>query len=293
MNLIGDKDAYARYNNQAKDEQNANCCQKFESSSYEQTLKFRMELKKKEDEIMNLKKLLMEARQVNIQHQQNSSTEENYNDDETMKDPNDEGALGKNQDVLRIRPYQKEIIFNGKKGNSPNSDLEKPSNDEIIQMHYRMEVLQYTKSTLQSKIELGSLKNTLTKVIMVEDSRKRSRNNYKNDHDDHKHPNDSNGHPFQFILGQDQVTLQWEHIVREMYRGEVAMIEMKFDSLDELDVLSLFPNPLSLMKSSNEEGGEEKEQNEVEIIGYGVKCRIELIDFWKYQKPFRPLIMTI
>ena len=290
---IDDKDICARNDSQGQDEQHVTCCQELESSLSEQTSKLCMELKKKEDEIIQLKKLLSEAQQTNTQQQQQSSTEENHHD-ETTKDPNDDDALlGENQDAHQIRPYRKEIIFNGKKGKDQSSDLDKPSDNDIIQMHYTMEVLQYTKSTLQSKIELGSSKNTLTKVIMVEDSRKRNRNDYNNDNNNEgNHHNDNNCKPFEFILGQDQVTLQWEYIVREMYRGEVALIEMKFDSLDELDILSLFPDPLALMNLSNQASGEEEEK-EVQIIGYGVKCRIELIDFWKYEKPFRPWIMTI
>ena len=148
---------------------------------------------------------------------------------------------------------EKETLFCGQ-----NVD-DKPCPNNVVQIHY-------TITSAPNNSNDGAIDNNNTIDIhksIVEDSRERR-----------------NGKPFEFILGHGQVIKAWEMIVQEMCRGEVTSIKMKLDSNNN----DYFLPPLMASAPSS------LDRN---VSTHEFICRIELIDFWKYDEPFRPWIVNL
>jgi peptidylprolyl isomerase len=87
--------------------------------------------------------------------------------------------------------------------------------------------------------------------ILVEDSRERRE-----------------GKAFEFILGQGDIISGWEVAIKQMTKGEVSMVKIPSDA-------AYGPTGLSPVVPADTD----------------LMCRIELIDFWKHEPPFRPWII--
>lgn len=276
--------------NQGRNNNSHDNVDKGEHSQSVREKRLQLELERKDEEINKLKKLLSEqdaqipqggtiSSQLLPLSRRSVSKEQTYDANNLSKKIGDE-----KRDTFILKSYKKEITFQAQ----GKADIDKPRNGDVVQMHYHIEVYHCSSSTSQGKMELlgkqsdgRSISNLIHKeVIMKEDSRTRR-----------------NGQSFEFILGeqgcnndddvdqqQQQVTNCWEEIIRGMYRGEVALITMNFDSIHELGVLSLYPDENIILDKLDS-------IEDVNTIGYEVKCRVELINFWTYKRPHRPWII--
>lgn len=167
----------------------------------------------------------------------------------------------------------------------PSDDVDLPSDSHVTNTHndiYKENMCILEKETLfcgqnaddkpcpnnvvQIHYTITSIPNNNTSdihKINVEDSRERR-----------------NGQPFEFILGHGQVIKEWEMIVQQMCRGEVTSIKMKLDSNGDDCFLPPSMTSSSPLLDSN-------------VSNHEFTCRIELIDFWKYDQPFRPWIVKL
>ena len=131
---------------------------------------------------------------------------------------------------------------------------DKPRLNNVIQIHYTITEITSTKSIGDgSNDSLGS-PNCNGGDKKVEDTRQIG-----------------DGQPFEFVLGHHQLVGHWEMLIQEMCRGEVISFHMKnMDASDHTNTTSSDEYTTTIHK-----------------------CRLELIDFWEYEEPFRPWILTV
>ncbi len=156
----------------------------------------------------------------------------------------------------------KEVLFHGTKEDSNPAIIV----DKEVLFHGTKEDDKPCKNKKRTVIQMHytitylSSSSSSSSPFVVEDSRERR-----------------NGQPFECI--SDQIMEPWETIIREMCRGEVLLVKMKLDS----DVDYFLP---AVTAAANSSPPSHFNDNVV------YQCRIELIDFWEYEEPFRPWILS-
>lgn len=178
----------------------------------------------------------------------------------------------------KIASLEKIILGESMYHNKKQSNKEKKENVESAPLHrsiqmYSKKILFHGRNTNEkprpkdiTQIHYTITTATTTKEMkVIEDSRETR-----------------NGQPFEFILDHGQIIKEWEDIIKDMCRGQIIVVKMNVPCGNKS-----FPSLTSV------EGCCSDTTTTCQSKHHEYSCRIELINFWEYEQPFRPWILEL